>query len=424
MKQQICLAVTCMHCLLAAFASAESDPVMRYAAQKRLDSSRVTWMLLMSSVGELVRQSQAIVEGEITMLRVEAKDKSTGTEDGNVSPSSWADVRIDDVLRGDRELIGESVAVEIRSTEPRPDEGFHGWIFLTRKPMDLLRDFPGLSRDRLSGFDRDRKEYEHWIMAGGVRGCLAGDKAFVAELERYVDTYIRWFWTRNITAAEVAVMLGEMMESAHDRLREDAVYDLSHMYASLSVDERRAIASDDRVPPQARDRIARRLERDEKMAAVRQRSRDELLSVLDDAHVRQALESNEPRSILKGLEVIDAFTRHERVTNPDLWAHLLRPHLDSKDPYIRWRVAVNLHQINDPTALRVLMKTIDDLDPRYYDRLRNDLQKMTRQNLPLESDAPKEIQATQLRAWKDWWNLQEKERQERQNEDDIVIPLL
>ena len=398
--------------------------VEAFASEKHL-SRETLWSLLSgSSIGQLVRQSQAVVEGRITKLRVDDEGKCRKDKEGRAGLPSWAGVQVDDVIIGNRELIGETVPVKIRATEPQPNEGCRGWIFLTRKPIDWWRHSPGISRGRLSVADIDLEEYEHWIMTGGVRGCLTGDKAFFRELERYVDAYIRWYWTKDATPVELTVMLSDMLESAYVRLREDAAYDLSHLYASLSVDERRALTTDERVPPQARDRIARRLERDETLAAVRHRPRDELLSDLDDARIRQALKSNDPRSIRKGLEVIDGLTRHERVSNPDLWAHLLRPHLDSKDPYIRWRAAVNLHQINDPAALRVLMETIQDLDPRYYDRLRNDLQKMTRQNLPLESDAPKEIQATQLRAWKDWWNLQEEEHQKRQNEGDIVVPLL
>jgi len=390
----------------------ENGPLREFAMSRSFSTEmELMNIVITSTVGQLSRKCQAIVDGSI----VEGdggKHKKENQSSGDVMDTGL-EIEVDEVVWGDTSLKGKSIPVRILQRVPPPEAGFQGWMFLTRKPLqpDL-----GILRGEMSVDDLDMEETPYWVLAGGKRGCISGSEDFMKELQSYVETSIGFYRDHTVEPIEMAKMLALMNDSRYTHLSKDAYIDFSAFLTSLTRSQQDDLMQREDFPPQIRERLNRIRER-RKQDTTRTRSRAEFKSALEEVDFRDAMESGEPDRIKGALKVLGRFAPHEYNLYEDLWAPHLRPLLKHNELDVRVCVAGELAELKnpDPSVVNVLIEALRD---SYWRNLvQGSLRRATGKDFPYDPTASEEKKEAQIEKWKRWWEDEGREKlKERHSE--------
>lgn len=340
-----------------------------------------------SSLGQLVRRSEAIAYVTIVAYQGESSD-----------PAALLALDIEKVLFGKPSATVSTSWDRLAYDPTLPEIGERGILFMTRKRIspDVIVLSSMATID-----DFEINDLSRWYIVGGRRGFIHGDLGDVDSIEHAIAGFNRWYRDKTATALEHAHFLSVLLESGNERIREDAVFDLTFFRYSLSVQERDDLLAQPECPSAIRDFFDER--RTRAYSSTPMRSREEMEMAFADYDWRENVESGDDELVQRAFQFFSRMTHDERVAYPDLWASAMRSLLNNDNRDIRLRAASALLLINDPAAIPVLIEGLREPEIPLKRVLLRELQRMTDQTFPYDPDASEEIRKAQIAVWDEWW---------------------
>ncbi|MFO7820561.1 MAG: hypothetical protein R6V56_00655 [Lentisphaeria bacterium] len=351
-----------------------------------------------SSLGALVRRSQAIVMGEVTEILGPTDGISfTSQEFASQEEGTLATIQLKRILLGDQFDKGDYIDIVFSPENQVPYKKQNCLFFISRN-----RSFKESRKWGPVPLGKDAYELPEWLVLDGSRAVVQGDTQRLRFFERITKEYLRLIRSAELDLEDYTLLLNRLAESEYRRVRTDVVYDIIRLLDFFPewFSVARELEEEGRLHGRMAEYVRtfdRNMAREEQIC-----SREAFKNTLQKAAFHEEIASGNKQEISEAFQRLDDFSKRELIAHQALWAPKIRKLLDHDDFDVRVGAAGILALLKDKAAIPILIEALRD---EHWSNLGIivSLQRATGKELPFDSTAPKDVRDKQIRAWEEWW---------------------